>query len=118
MQVGKVVCFAAVLTLMGAAGRVDASPRKVHVVALGAVRRVSYSKSGDPAGAIEGENALKIRPLVVDGNIKEWTTGDIHEVTDRSFVVRRVMRLNDELPGEKPGSADKHWVWQKGPWLM
>jgi hypothetical protein len=119
MQVGKVVCFAAVLLgLTGVAAKVDASPRKVHVVALGAARRVPYSKSGDPAGAVEGENALKIRPLVVDGTVKEWTTGDIHDVTDRSFVVRRVMRLNDELPGEKPGNTDKHWVWQKGPWLM
>jgi hypothetical protein len=25
----------------------------------------------------------------VDGVLKEWTTGDAHEVTDRSFVVRR-----------------------------
>jgi hypothetical protein len=35
-------------------------------------------------------------------------------VTDRSFVVRRVMRLNDSLPADKLG----HWVWQKGPWLL
>ena len=88
------------------------------MVALGAARRVPYSKAGDPAGAAPGENALKISPLVVDGNVKEWTTGDAHDVTDRSFVVRRAMRLNDELPGEKPGSASKHWVWQRGPWLL
>lgn len=118
MQVGKVVCFASLLLALTCAGRVGASPRKVHVVVLGAVRRVPYSKSGDPAGAVEGESTLKIRPLLVDGSIKEWTTGDIHDVTDRSFVVRRMMRINDELPGEKPAKPDKHWVWQRGPWLM
>ena len=46
--------------------------------------------------------------------MKEWTTGDAHDVTDRSFVVRRVLRLNDSLPGDKLG----HWVWQRGPWLL
>ena len=95
-----------------------AAPRKVHVVGLGAAKRVPYSKAGDPAGAAAGENALKIRPLVVDGQVKEWTTGDAHDVTDRSFVVRRVLRLNDALPGDKPAVGDKHWVWQRGPWLL
>lgn len=91
-----------------------AAPRKPHVVALGAAKRVPYSKLGDPAGAAAGEDALRIRPLVVDGAVKEWTTGDAHDVTDRSFVVRRVLRLNDALPGDKLG----HWVWQRGPWLL
>jgi hypothetical protein len=86
----------------------------VHTVFLGAAKRVPYSKAGDPAGAATGEDALKIRALLVDGVLKEWTTGDAHDVTDRSFVVRRVIRLNDELPGDKPG----HWVWQRGPWLL
>jgi hypothetical protein len=97
-----------------------AAPRKVHVVGLGAVRRVSYSKVGDPAGAAAAEDALKIRPLVVDGQVKEWTTGDAHDVTERSFVVRRALRLNDVLPGEKqePGAKQSRWVWQRGPWLL
>ena len=78
----------------------------------GSPKRVPYSKSGDPAGAATGENALKIRPLVVDGAVKEWTTGESHDVTDRSFVVRRVLRLNDALPDDKPLPGDKqsHWV--------
>jgi hypothetical protein len=29
---------------------------------------------------------LKIRALIVDGAVKEWTTGEAHDVTDRSFV--------------------------------
>jgi hypothetical protein len=120
MQAGKT--FATLIAVLafftGCFATLHASPRKVHVVALGASRRVPYSKAGDPAGAAPGEDALKIRPLVVDGNVKEWTTGEVHDVTDRSFAVRRVMRLNDELPGEKPGSANNHWVWQRGPWLL
>jgi len=93
---------------------VHAVPRKPHVVVLGAAKQVPYSKSGDPAGAAAAETALKIRPLLVDGVVKEWTTGNAHDVTERSFVVRRVLRLNDSLPGDKQG----HWVWQRGPWLL
>jgi hypothetical protein len=97
-----------------------AAPRKPHFVVLGAVKRVPYSKAGDPSGAATGEDALKVRALLVDGVLKEWTTGDAHDVTDRSFVVRRVIRLNDALPSDKPGPSDKasHWVWQRGPWLL
>jgi hypothetical protein len=79
---------------------------------------VAYSKVGDPAGAVAGESTLKIRPLVVDGLVKEWTTGEAHDVTDRSFVVRRALRLNDELPGDKNRAGDQRWVWQRGPWLL
>ncbi len=92
----------------------QAAPRKPHIVVLGAAKRVPYSKSGDPAGAAASEDALKIRPLVMDGVVKEWTTGDAHDVTDRSFVVRRALRLNDSLPGDNTA----HWVWQRGPWLL
>ncbi|MGA2251255.1 hypothetical protein [Terracidiphilus sp.] len=95
-----------------------AAPRKQHVIALGAPKKVSYSKAGDPSGALPGEEWLKIRPLVVDDQIKEWTAGDSHDVTDRTFVVRRAVRLNDALPSDKPGAQKEHWVWQRGPWLM
>lgn len=96
-----------------------AAPRK-HTVFLGAVKKVAYSQAGDPAGAAAGESELKIRALLVDGAVKEWTTGEAHDVTDRSFVVRRAVHLNDALPGEKPLTVDKQerWVWQRGPWLL
>jgi len=98
----------------------SAAPRKAHMVVLGATRKVAYTKACDPAGAAVGEDSLKIRALLVDGLVKEWTTGDAHDVTDRSFVVRRAIRLNDALPSDKPGPTDKqgHWVWQRGPWLL
>ncbi len=94
-----------------------AAPRKAHTVVLGAVKSVHYSREGDPAGNSAGDDMLKVRALLVDGMLKEWTTGDAHDVTDRSFVVRRAIRLNDSLPGDKPAAADK-WVWQRGPWLL
>jgi hypothetical protein len=107
-------------------GTADAAPRKVHAVVLGAARKVPYTRAGDPAGAAAGEDSLRIRALLVDGVVKEWTTGDAHDVTDRSFVVRRVIRLNDALPSDRVGPNDQaapavkqgHWVWQRGPWLL
>lgn len=95
-----------------------AAPRKGHTVVLGATRKVTYSKLGDPAGAGPGEDSLRIRALLVDGALKEWTTGEAHDVTDRSFVVRRALRLNDALPGEKSVARQENWVWQRGPWLL
>ena len=107
--------FAAAVFFIGVMNASGAG-HKVHTVFLGALKRVSYGKVGDPAGAATGESELKIRALIVDGLVKEWTTGESHDVTDRSFVVRRVLRLNDALPGDL--SVKQHWVWQRGPWLM
>jgi len=103
-----------------------AAPRKPHVVVLGAVRKVAYTQAGDPSGFQPGESDLHIRPLLVDGTLREWTTGEAHDVTDRSFVVRRAIRINDALPAdaaagsspEKPASGVSRWVWQRGPWLL
>jgi len=106
------------LALLATAPLAHASPRKIHTVFLGAARRVPYSKIGDPAGATLDDKDLKIRPLLVDSLVKEWTTGESHDVTDRSFVVRRVIRLNDALPRDKPNATRSPWVWQRGPWLL
>jgi hypothetical protein len=59
---------------------------------------------------------LKIRALYVDTRLKEFTTGPSHEVTDRLFVVRRVVRLNDTLADET--ATTPKWVWQRGGWLL
>jgi hypothetical protein len=99
-----VIVFAALFVALPA---VSAAAGKAHVVVLGAARNVPYSKAGDPAGAAAGENELKVRALLVDGMVKEWTTGEAHDVTDRSFVVRRAIKLNDTLPGDKTGPSDK-----------
>ncbi|HEY4381359.1 MAG TPA: hypothetical protein VGN01_13495 [Acidobacteriaceae bacterium] len=93
-----------------------AAAPKTHVVTLGAVRKVPYMPPESAAAAAKGSDALmlKVRPLIVDGRQKEWTTGDAHDVTDRSFTIRRALRLNDALPGD----AAARWSWQPGPWLM
>jgi len=95
-------------------------PKKPRVVVLGAVRQVPYTKAGDPAGAGPDEKTLRMRPLLVDNRVSEWTTGEAHDITDRSFVVRRALRINDALPSDKPGPgpAAGHWIWQRGPWLL
>lgn len=90
------------------------SKAKPHYAALGRVRSVAYSAEGDPSGALPGEKTLKVRPLVVNGTVKDWTTGEIHEVTPRTFTVRSAVRVNDALPTDK----GEHWVWQRGPWLL
>ena len=102
------------LALLLAAHPLARAAAKPHVVALGAVRREAYSPEGDPAGAQKGETVLAVRPLVVDGKLKEWTTGEPHDVTQRSFTVRRAVRLNDALPSDRA----PRWVWQRGPWLL
>ena len=87
---------------------------KDHIVALGSGKLVPYSSLSDPAGALANEKQLRVRPLMVDGKVKEWTQGESHPVTERTFVVRRAIRLDDTLPGDKV----ERWVWQRGPWLM
>lgn len=101
-------------TLIGGPHLASAAARKHHSVILGAVHHVAYSLQGDPAGATAGETSLPIRALIVNGVFKEWTTGDSRDITGRSFVVRRAIRLNNSLPGDKR----QQWVWQRGPWLL
>jgi hypothetical protein len=88
---------------------------KVHSVALGAWRKVPYTPPSPSANAPDNPaTTLRVRPLVIDGQVRDWTTGDIHEITDRTFVARRAVRLNDALPEE----TGAHWLWVLGPWLL
>ena len=57
---------------------------------------------------------IKVRPLVIDGRVKEYVIGLPHEITDRLFVVRRAFRVNDSLPED----LTPHWQWQRGGWLI
>ena len=92
-----------------------ARPPTLHAVVLGSVRRVPYTPADiTPDEKNEDSTTLKVRPLIVDERQREWTMGEIHEVTDRTFAVRRVMRLNDALPSDK----EARFTWQPGPWLL
>lgn len=84
---------------------------KVHVIAFGKWTSVQWLPS---SGATDKPLSLKIRPLLVDGQVKEYTLGTAHEVTERLFVVRRAFRVNDSLPEE----ASARWQWQRGGWLL
>ena len=106
-------CFS-VLLLTACAFSISAAPARIHTVALGPVKRVPYTPpEATPDNKSEEATSLKVRPLFVDEKQKEWTVGDIHDVTDRSFVVRRALHINDSLPNEAP-----RWTWQPGPWLL
>jgi hypothetical protein len=92
----------------------SAKPPKVHTVTLGPARKVPYTPPEATADTKSDDaTTLRIRPLLVDGVQKEWTLGEVHDVTDRTFVVRRALRINDSLPAEPV-----RWAWQPGPWLM
>ena len=87
---------------------------KVHSASVGGWRKVFYTPPSTGATPNTGPTTLRVRPLVVDGQVKDWTTGEIHEITDRTFVVRRAVKLNDSLPNE----SGSHWIWVLGPWLL
>lgn len=97
-------------------GLLHAAPRapKTHTVALGASRRVSFTQ---PDAALEAKadetSTIKVRPLVVDDRVREWTTGEAHDITDRTFAIRRALRINDALPTD----TAPRWIWQPGPWI-
>ena len=105
-------CFlsAALLSavLFSVAGTANA---KVHVIAFG--RWMSVQWYAGPA-ADDKPLPLKIRALIVDGQVKEYMLGAPHEITERLFVVRRAFRVNDSLPEE----STLHWQWQRGGWLL
>jgi len=91
-----------------------AKPPKVHSVTLGATRKVPNTPpEANPDNKSEEATSLRIRALAVDGIQKEWTVGEVHDVTDRTFVIRRALHINDSLPAESV-----RWAWQPGPWLM
>jgi hypothetical protein len=76
-----------------------------HVVAWGGWKAVTL---------VSGQQ-IKVRPLVIDGRVKEYSTGDPHQVTETLSVARRVFRVNNALPNE--AAKTPQWVWQLGGWM-
>ena len=83
---------------------------KVHVITYGKWMTVQWSSGVGDDKAV----SAKIRPLIIDGRVKEFVVGPPHEVTERLFVVRRMFRVNDGLPED----AGPRWQWQRGGWLL
>ena len=96
------------LTLLIAFGEC-AAVSKPHVIAFG-----KWISAKWPNATGEKMLDLKVRALFVDTRLKEYTTGNPHELTDRLFVVRRAFRINDALPAE----TAPRWQWQRGGWLL
>jgi hypothetical protein len=86
-----------------------ATPRP-HVVAFGRWTTAKWQVGEQESRSVE----LKIRPLLVDGHIKEFVVGTIHDITERTFAAQRAYRLNDSLPQENT----PHWRWERGGWLL
>ena len=89
-----------------------ANKPKTHVISYGKVMTVKLFLGPEE----ENTAPIKVRALYVDGKLKEFVSGESHEVTDRLFVVRRAYRLNDNLPEEE--GRVPNWVWQRGGWLL
>lgn len=102
----KIICL--FLTMLLAAGECRAVP-KPHVISFG-----KWISAKWPNATGEKLLDLRVRPLFVDTRLKEYTTGNPHELTDRLFVVRRAFRMNDALPGDNSA----RWLWQRGGWLI
>jgi len=95
--------------VLGTGCTVCAAVSKPHVITFG-----KWSSAKWPNATGEKMLDLKVRALLVDTRLKEYTTGSPHELTDRLFVVRRAFRMNDALPSENT----TRWQWQRGGWLL
>ncbi|MBV9609990.1 MAG: hypothetical protein JO187_10575 [Acidobacteria bacterium] len=106
--IGFVICIAIFVAVVPGA----LATTKPHVISFGKTMVVPWF-----VGAAEDKKLeLKIRPLYVDTKLKEFTTGEAHDITDRMFVVRRAYRINDALPQDSKSSP--RWKWQRGGWLL
>jgi hypothetical protein len=94
----------------------SAAATKSHIITFGKWTTVQSSPESGPGAADEKPLPLKVRPLLIDTRVKEFTLGPAHDVTDRLFVVRRAFRVNDSLPQES--TSTPHWEWQPGGWLL
>ena len=104
--------FLVMMACLGMSVAVVAAP-KAHVVSFGKWMPVKLFVGANEDKSVE----IKVRSLYVDGRLREFTTGDPHDVTERLFVVRRAYRLNDWLPGDEGTKAHK-WKWQRGGWML
>src|SRR5438270_13833898 len=86
------------------------APARTHVITFGKTLNVQWFVSP------ERSLPIAVRPLYVDGKLREFTLGDAHDVTDGSFVVRRAYRINDYLPVDE--KKVPNWKWQRGAWLL
>lgn len=102
-----IVRVAVVVPLVLAAALAASKP---HAITFGKWTPVKVTSD------LDRSEDFKVRPLYVDGRLKEFTFGIPHEVTEQLFVVRRMIRVNDSLPQET--ASTPRWSWQRGGWLV
>jgi hypothetical protein len=94
------------------------APAKQHVISFGKPLSVKLFLGPSEDKTMD----IKVRALSVDSKIKEFITGEAHDVTDRMFVVRRAFRVNNNLPVEEDAPVGQRkmpkWLWQRGGWLL
>jgi len=89
-----------------------AAASRDHVINFGAPIQVQWFVGTQEENALK----LRVRPLYVDGKLKDFTTGQARDITDRAFVVRKVYRVNDRLPSD--AKQTPKWKWQRAGWLL
>jgi hypothetical protein len=97
-----------VLVFMALLPGAAAKPRK-HTVFLGQWHTIKTPSDSGKAGQ------LRVRQLWIDETLKEYTSGPVHSITDRVFVIRRAYRVNDALPENK--DRKPRWIWRLGGWI-
>jgi hypothetical protein len=85
---------------------------KPHTISFGKWTNVKWFTGPDEATVSE----LKVRPLYIDGRLREYVLNTPHDITERLFVIRRAFRINDNLPEERPVAT--WWIWQRGGWIL
>jgi|SRR5215471_1741025 len=85
---------------------------KPHVITFGKTISVAWFVGDDEKTSVD----LKVRQMFIDARAREFILGNPHEITDRLFVIRRVIRINDALPNE--AASAKSWRWERDGWLL
>lgn len=105
VKLNRSLCF----LLIVIASAPFAAATKLHIINFGRWIAVQWA-TGTQAAPV----TMRVRPMLIDGKVREYVVGPVHEITDRLFVVQRVSRVNDGLPNE----LAPRWQWQRGGWLL
>jgi len=103
---GKIALAIVLSALLAAKGR---AASRTHIISFGKWTSATWLATENDKPMI-----MKVRPLIIDGRIREYVLGLPHDVTDRLFVARRAFRVNDSLTED----STPQWQWQRGGWLL
>jgi hypothetical protein len=104
--------LAIIFCLLAPAYALCAPAPRQHVLDFGSSTSVELFLGADAAEVMN----IQVRPLYVDGTLKEFTTSEVHELSGEQFVVRRAFRLNDWRSQDE--GQPHRFRWQRGVWLL